>query len=689
MRRFPEATGTAGGERPSVCIVTSELVGPFNNGGIGTSMTGLAECLADAGFPVTILYTGGKFSSQAELERWRGLYAGIGIQVDWIRHEEAAALAGPVAACGFAAPWLVYRYLRGRAFDVVQFNDCMGEGSYCLAMKRLGAAFGDTAMFLALHSPSQWIFEVNRTLPETLLLAAFNHAERLSVRAADLVWSPSRYLLDWIDSHGFVRPPATFLQRYVLPSVPLFGRAEREGPARRDRLAPREIVFFGRLEERKGLRLFCRALRLVEPLLVERGIAVTFLGKAGTVGNRPALDFVEEEARGWRFPWQLKTGLGQQEAVDLLRSGGRLAVIASPADNSPCTVYEALAYAIPLLAARTGGIPELIDAGDGEDMLFDYDPEALAGKLRRAIEGGLVPARPAEEAAETRRRWIGGFERWRDFVGGAEAKEPERRLCVLVDGPDGADLAATLASLDSPEVGRVLLVERRWGEAAVKAGTPLAVLPPDRPERLAAALGASEAEAVLILRAGVVLLPGAARRIVEALGTPGVDGLLPAASLPGATLAPLGGSPSFCLFEGAVPGGGLAVKAERLAAVLPGRALAPDCEHLALADLAVAAGLEIWPFVEPLLVHPAGEVADARSRSAPERIAAYAAAAPTERFYMAAIGYGGFAPNSGVGGMLRGARERMVALGLGWAAGIGVRILPRPILDRLRKSSAR
>src|SRR3954464_11480431 len=209
--------------RPSVCIVTSELVGPYNNGGIGTSMTGLAACLAGADFPVTILYTGGKFSSAAERERWRGLYAGLGITVDWILHEDAAQLTGPVAGCGFAAPYLVYLYLRERRFDVVQFNDCMGEGFYCLAMKRLGAWFGDTAMFVGLHSPSQWIFEINRTLPDSLLFAAFNHAERLSVAAADLLWSPSRYLLEWSRARGFAHAPATIVRKYVLPGPSLFG----------------------------------------------------------------------------------------------------------------------------------------------------------------------------------------------------------------------------------------------------------------------------------------------------------------------------------------------------------------------------------------------------------------------------------------------------------------------------------
>ena len=685
MRRFPEASGEAG-ERPSVCIVTSELIGPFNNGGIGTSMTGLAQCLAEAGFPVTILYTGGKFTSRGELDRWRGLYAGIGITVDWIRHEAAAGLAGPVAGCGFVAPWLVYLYLREHRFDVVQFNDCMGEGFYCLAMKRLGAAFADTAMFVALHSPSQWIFEINRTLPDALVFAAFNHAERLSIRAADLLWSPSEYLLGWTREHGFAHPSETYLQKYVLPSVPLFGPREGEEPAAsRERVLPREIVFFGRLEERKGLRLFCQALRLIEPLLLDRGIAITFLGKPGTIGDRPALDFLEEEARGWRFSWETRTGLGQQEDVDHLRGPGRLAVIASPADNSPCTVYEALAYAIPFVAARTGGIPELIASQDGDSVLFDYEPEALARRLSDAIEQGLVPPRAAEDRAETGRRWIGGFERWRDLSGDKEASETVRRLTVLVDGMEGADIAATLASLRQPEVAKVLLIDRRWGEAASEAAELIGA---DDPGRLVEALGQSRGEAVLTLRAGTILLPGGARRLVDALRSPAADGLVPAADIEapdGArAMPPLGGSPSFCLFEGAAPGGAFAVKAERLAAVLAGRPLAPDAEHLGIADLAVAGGLEIWPFAVVVIRHPRGLVPDGRSRRAPERVAAYARACETERFYIAAIGYGGFGPDTSVGGLLRGLRERMVAMGFGSVAGAASRILPRRLLDRLR-----
>jgi glycosyltransferase involved in cell wall biosynthesis len=691
MRLFPESDGEEAGERPSVCIVTSELIGPFNNGGIGTSMTGLACCLAEAGFPVTILYTGGKFTSPAELDRWRALYAGIGIAVDWIRHEEAGRLSGPVAGCGFSAPWLVWLWLRERRFDIVQFNDCMGEGFYCLAMKRLGAAFGSTAMFAALHSPSQWIFEINRTPPDTLLFAAFNFAERLSVRTADLLWAPSLYLLDWIKGRGFEPPATTFLQKYIMPPVPLFDPAEEpSAPAAREPVFPSEIAFFGRLEERKGLRLFCRALRLVEPLLFERGIAVTFLGKAGSVAGRPAEDYLAEEAKDWRFDWTMRTGLGQQEALAHLGSGRAVAVMASPADNSPCTIYEALACSIPFLAARTGGMPELIAEGDKEEMLFDHEPDALAAKLRSAVEKGLRPARPAEEREKVRRRWIGGFRQALALVPAPPAREPERRLIVLIDGEDCADLAATLASLDAPEVEAVLLVCRRWSGGASACSRPIVPIPPDEPLRLADAIGAGGATTILMLRAGCILAPGAAGRLVEALRAPGVDGLVPAATIEAAdgqrTIPPLGGHPSFAFFEGPAPGGALAVKADRLAPLIAARPLAADSEFLGLADLAIASGLAIWPFAEALVSHPDMVLEDRRNRRAPERIAAYSAlAGETERLYIAAIGLGGFAPHAGVAARLRGLREWMMTHRLGWAARKAAAIMPRRMLDRLRR----
>src|SRR5437762_2959287 len=210
--------------KPRVCIVTNEIIGPFKNGGIGTSMTGLAQTLAAAGLPVTVLYTGSVWSPDVSLRRWKKHYTELGIELVALSIEEMNSLAGPLRDCGFGVPYLVYAYLKASNFDVVHFNDCCGEGMLALAAKKLGIAFEKTLLVVALHSPSQWVLELNQSPPANPIMAAYNHAERLSVQYADVLWSPSRYMLDWAETHELTFPPQTFVQQY---SVPLPARSDR------------------------------------------------------------------------------------------------------------------------------------------------------------------------------------------------------------------------------------------------------------------------------------------------------------------------------------------------------------------------------------------------------------------------------------------------------------------------------
>src|SRR3954469_12300549 len=270
-RSLREQTYRLPATRPSVCIVTSELIGPFKNGGVGTATTGLAETLAAGGLPVTVLYTGAVWSPEVRVEPWVKHYAERGIELSALSIDDAKQLDGPLKEIGFITPWLVYDWLRQRRFDVIHFNDCCGEGSLCLAAKALGIAFEESLLALALHSPSRWVFDLNHILPANRACAAFDYAERLSLTCADLLWSPSRYLLDWVSSRGFDLPPQTFIQQYVLPcrTASVVRQRGRTNP-------PKELVFFGRLEERKGLRLFCNAVQQLAAELAQRNIAVTF-----------------------------------------------------------------------------------------------------------------------------------------------------------------------------------------------------------------------------------------------------------------------------------------------------------------------------------------------------------------------------------------------------------------------------
>lgn len=620
-------------EQPSICIVTNELIGPFKNGGVGTAMTGLAETLAAAGFRVTVLYTGSVWSPDVGIGKWRAHYAARGITLEAMSIESVASLDGPMKHRGYYTPWLVYRWLAERAFDVIHFNDCAGEGGLAISAKKLGLAFADSLLVVALHSPSRWVLELNEMPPASLLLAAFHYAEQLSIANADVLWSPSKYLLDWIANRDYSLAPQTFIQQYAIP------RANEH--ASRATSAINEVVFFGRLEERKGLRLFCNAVHALRDDLAQQKITVTFLGKPGVCSGMPSLDYLARRSANWQFPIRKLTDLDQPAALEYLRGEGRLAVMPSPFDNSPCTVYEALAYGIPFLAARTGGIPELIAEDDRERVLLSYGTDSLRDALKRALASGGVIAKPAVSQEESRRSFIDMHAHWRSFL--PPRVEPSRELpslAAIVEHRDGDALELTLSSLRSyPKLWRVIVINRS-GQPLPQSNINIDLVTQDA-DAVDAELNAILEDIVLLIHSGVSVIAEPFQSMLQAFANASVDGLMPAAQtvvVRGRKVIPtLGGSAPFSLYEGVTYAGALLMRRDALLAARRTRPLATNAPFLGLPDSCVTSQT-IWPYPEVVLDRNA-HVAPNITPSLPERLATYDDVSPNDRYYMLANAY--------------------------------------------------
>ncbi|MEQ1726360.1 MAG: glycosyltransferase family 4 protein [Sphingopyxis sp.] len=669
-----------------ICIVTSEVVGPFKNGGIGTSMTGLAQCLADQGHRVTLLFTASKGFSSHDKQWWTERYQTIGIDLLWLDHHGAALVAGPLGECGFATPYLVYQAVAQIGADIVQFNDCMGEGLYTLAMHALGQGKAGQRMVLALHSPTEWIWAINRNLPQTMLHAAFSHAERLSVATCDQLWSPSRYLLDWVRERGFAVANSAIVQQYALPKLPLIGGDWAEEIVD-EVCAPqpvREVVFFGRIEERKGIKLFCEALTLIEPTLVELGVSVTFLGKENTVGDQLAFDYLDQQSSQWLFPTRRISDLGQQEAIYYIRARSALAVMASPADNSPCTVYEALAFGLSFIAARTGGIAELIAEADHANVLFDYRADAMTERLRAALSVGIAPARAAQPQAQVRAVWGALFGQWAAQSSVKRAQPPCRPLAIVIDHPPGRDLAATLASCAGVDAAHIIIVDRA-GDAQSLAQKDAAIIV-WTVDDCAAQLGQLWGHDAVLVRSGMRLLPEQMPALRAAMQAGAAEMLMPFAWVGEGEsermVTTLGASASFCFFAGAMHAGVMAAGGEAIQRALKGRALVHEMEFFGLPDLLVTAGLTCLPYPQAVAHHGTALIAEQGNRRTRERIAAYAAVDGVERFYLTALAEGRAA---GIVGSrrLRRARQWLDAHGLGWVGALARRGRPRAVLMAL------
>ncbi|MBV9838063.1 MAG: glycosyltransferase [Solirubrobacterales bacterium] len=396
--------------RPArVCVASYEVTGPTRNAGIGTANTSLALALARAGHDVTLLFTGASGSdSPADAHSWERHYARHKVRFETLgRTRSFVRSPHPNVRTAYE----LYAWLRERdgdgCFDIVHFPDCQGHGYYAVLARRQGIAFADTLFVAGVHSSTRWCAEANGELPRSIDALVDEHLERVSVELADVVVSPSAYMLDYLAERGWRLPARRFVQQYVLPPT---ARTRAGAPPRRGARRIEEVVFFGRLEARKGVVTFCDALDRIATLGAPDDIRITFLGRPEHIYGEPSVDYLARRAARWPWSYELLATLDQQQAMAHLRRGACLAVMPSTVDNSPNTVSEALSLRIPIVASRSGGTGELIEPLDLADTTFpglepdhglppvpagQETPEmsagALADRILAALQAPRVP----------------------------------------------------------------------------------------------------------------------------------------------------------------------------------------------------------------------------------------------------------------------------------------------------------
>ncbi len=381
---------------PRVCIVSYEFVGLTKNGGIGTAYTSLAESLAAAGLEVSCLFVGEVPTEGPGVDHWVSAYRAKGIRLEIppatnLLHDSKSH---------FARSFDVYQWFkRSGDFDIVHFPELLASGFHTLEAKRQGLILAHTFVCVGIHSMTLWLRTAMQEWNVGVIDLELDYMERRSVELADSVVSPSQYLLNWIAEQGWVLPGQALVQPYVQPKL------ARSTLTSRVTKPVSEFVFFGRLETRKGIALFCDALDRLAPTSPLPN-QVTFLGRENVVEGRNAREYIESRAKRWPFPTQLLTKLDQPEAIAYLRGTGRMAVIPSLMENSPNTVYECLGSNIPFLASRAGGIPELICPEDAADICFDLNPGALSQRMTRALKEGVATSRNAVDVAANETAWI-------------------------------------------------------------------------------------------------------------------------------------------------------------------------------------------------------------------------------------------------------------------------------------------
>jgi glycosyltransferase involved in cell wall biosynthesis len=625
------ARGEAGGAL-RVCIASYEFVGPTKTGGIGTAYTSLAEALAEAGHEVTVLFLGLRDpADKTPFSHWVDHYAAKGIQLVEVPESELPRVYfGHFEA---KRSYLAYLWLsqvdRQRPFDVIHFPETLGHAYYSLLAKRHGLAFDSATIAVGVHSSTYWVMETNRVPYLTGQEFAADFLERASVALADVVISPSAYMVDWMQNRGWELPRRVFVQQYVTSRVVTGGDEPVDAHGGID-----EIVFFGRLETRKGIVLFCDALDLLAADGALPAVSIAFMGKQTLIEGALAEDYIAARAGNWPWQWRILDDFGQPEAVSYLRGNGarRLAVMPSLADNTPNTVMEALALRIPFIASRVGGTAELVHPHDLGRSTFDpggREADAdLAAALHEAVEASeFRPPEPAVDPAINEEVHL----RWHDAVAAAARaatrsadglREPlSARVSVCLLARDSAQLREVIASLEAQEHPAVEVVMVGNGTARPDLVTDLEraeqtfeergwkLLRTDRrqrPEALNEGVRAASGRYLLFLAERAVAEPQAISRLVRVAERTGADIVTAAATWSvgsgSGIRPPEGGPPVAGLFYRCFGDGGYLISRRAFEALGGFDAEAePGAEDHHLLCRAALEGLAIEIVPEPLI----------------------------------------------------------------------------------------
>lgn len=364
-----------------ICLVTSELA-PFSGWGVGTATAELARALSGAGQEVHILTDAAPALSPAAVS------SVLSATLHILDHTAGDAALDHHPCQATRRPYAVHRQLRELharlRFDAIHFNDFYADGCFALQSRRVLGEFAGAVLAVHLHSAITLLRRVNGQIEADLEAVAVEHLEVQAIRAADLLISPSQAMFARL---GEVIGDLGLADRAVIPYAFDAGRSfgVSAGSVLPAPGQPAEVLFFGRLEWRKGAQLLAAASQM----LLESGLdfRLRFVGPdTDTAPDRGSVRrwILSRTAPRVRDRFTFEENKPRSELVPLIRAAAAC-VVPSLWENFPNVCLEAMALGRPVIAADCGGIPEIIEHDKNGYLFRAGDSDSLAQVLRSVL----------------------------------------------------------------------------------------------------------------------------------------------------------------------------------------------------------------------------------------------------------------------------------------------------------------
>jgi len=230
----------------------------------------------------------------------------------------------------------------------------------------VSAVFSGYPNVLTLHGNMRSVARINKARPFSFQWLAAR-LERFTIPRSDGIVCITNY------TREAVAPLAR--RTWVVPNAvdSSFFEVKRAPAA--------QILCVANIDRRKNQNALVRA---ADTLGQEGRFELVFLGGASRDGAYGREFFELLEAR----PWCRYAGFADREALKRYLASAAGLVLPSLEDNCPMVVLEAMAAGVPVAAARVGGVPDLVRAGE-TGLLFDpLSATAMAAALKQLLDAG-------------------------------------------------------------------------------------------------------------------------------------------------------------------------------------------------------------------------------------------------------------------------------------------------------------
>ncbi len=357
-------------------IITTEFP-PFHGGGISTYNLHNALLFAEKGHDVTVFVNDHQIGKKIE----RSTYKKINVIRFKQETEPYYDYLGYHAALSFQFAEIILKEIKssGRP-SYIETQDYHGIGYYLILKKKLGEPLlADIPLILTAHTPSFFYLRYNQYPLYNLPDFWTGEMEKWTLKAADILFSPSNYLIDNIkpeleeaySQFHVLRYP--FKQLYDIETDPSI-------------VQKGDVVFFGKLTYQKGpLHL----LKFMAELWDDGyDCNISFIG-ADHYFDPKQTNMQEYLISRFRKYYDEKKfrfeGKLPPDQLTKRLEKAYLTIVPSIVDNFPFAVIEAMEQGKVLLISDGGGQREMIEDGISGFVYDHLDVDSFIGKIKQAL----------------------------------------------------------------------------------------------------------------------------------------------------------------------------------------------------------------------------------------------------------------------------------------------------------------